>query len=209
VSLPDLDSTLRSDLDCVVTGATLADATCFAVDDAVRSHRPDCPVVLYADVAADELPTGWECARSTPARSRTALESIVSGFDGRITHRAEGWPPAGRRRPRGPAQRGGRLGTGVTQAFSPAASGLRTMTAYTATVTVRLKRGVLDPEAETTRKALERLGFGLSDLRSADRFEVDLEAADAMAAKQRATEMAERLLANPTIHDYEVAVAER
>jgi phosphoribosylformylglycinamidine synthase len=80
------------------------------------------------------------------------------------------------------------------------------MTAYTATVTVRLKRGVLDPEAETTRKALERLGFALSDLRSADRFEVDLEAADAMAAKQRATEMAERLLANPTIHDYEVAV---
>jgi phosphoribosylformylglycinamidine synthase len=80
------------------------------------------------------------------------------------------------------------------------------MTAYTATVTVRLKRGVLDPEAETTRKALERLGFELSDLRSADRFEVDLEAADAMAAKQRATEMAERLLANPTIHDYEVAV---
>ena len=80
------------------------------------------------------------------------------------------------------------------------------MTAYTATVTVRLKRGVLDPEAETTRKALERLDFELSDLRSADRFEVDLEAADAMAAKQRATEMAERLLANPTIHDYEVAV---
>ncbi|PSP39284.1 phosphoribosylformylglycinamidine synthase, partial [Halobacteriales archaeon QH_10_70_21] len=28
------------------------------------------------------------------------------------------------------------------------------MTAYTATVTVRLKRGVLDPEAETTRRAL-------------------------------------------------------
>ena len=82
------------------------------------------------------------------------------------------------------------------------------MTAYTAVVTVRLKRGVLDPEAETTQRALERLGFELENLRSADRFEVDLEAADADAAAERATEMAERLLANPTIHDYDVEVAE-
>ena len=83
------------------------------------------------------------------------------------------------------------------------------MTPYTATVTVRLKPGVLDPEAETTQRALERLGFELEDLRSADRFEIDLEAADAEDASDRAAEMAERLLANPTIHDYEVAVSER
>jgi len=82
------------------------------------------------------------------------------------------------------------------------------MTAYTATVTVRLKRGVLDPEAETTQQALERLGFELSDLRAADRFEVDLDAADADEAADRAAEMAERLLANPTIHDYDVEVAD-
>ena len=83
------------------------------------------------------------------------------------------------------------------------------MTAYTATVTVRLKRGVLDPEAETTKRSLERLGFELEGLRSADRFEIDLEAADAEAATARADEMAERLLANPTIHDYDVEVDER
>jgi len=82
------------------------------------------------------------------------------------------------------------------------------MTAYTATVTVRLKGGVLDPEAETTQRALERLGFDLDDLRSADRFEVDMDADDAADAEDRATEMAERLLANPTIHDYEIEVAE-
>jgi phosphoribosylformylglycinamidine synthase len=76
-------------------------------------------------------------------------------------------------------------------------------------VTVRLKRGVLDPEAETTKQALERLGFELSALRSADRFELDLEAEDAASAEERADEMAERLLANPTIHDYDVAVAQR
>ena len=83
------------------------------------------------------------------------------------------------------------------------------MTAYTATVTVRLKRGVLDPEAETTERALERLGFELEDLRSADRFEIDLDADSPGAAEERAESMVERLLANPTVHDYEVSVRER
>ncbi|ACV47546.1 MULTISPECIES: phosphoribosylformylglycinamidine synthase subunit PurS [Halomicrobium] len=80
------------------------------------------------------------------------------------------------------------------------------MTDYTATVTVRLKRGVLDPEAETTKRALERLGFELDALRSTDRYELDLVAESEDEAAERAGEMAERLLANPTIHDYEVAV---
>jgi len=83
------------------------------------------------------------------------------------------------------------------------------MTAYTATVTVRPKHGVLDPEAETAQRTFERLGFELEDLRSADQFELDLNAADADAAGERAEEMAERLLANTTIHDYEVDVAQR
>ena len=86
---------------------------------------------------------------------------------------------------------------------------LRTMTAYTATVTVRLKEGVLDPEAETTRQALQRLGFELERLRSADQFELDVDAESADSAADRAGEMAERLLANPTIHDYEVEVESR
>ena len=86
---------------------------------------------------------------------------------------------------------------------------LRVMTGYTATVTVRLKSGVLDPEAETTKKALRRLDFELESLRSADRFELDLDAESAESATDRAEEMAERLLANPTIHDYEVAVDQR
>ena len=83
------------------------------------------------------------------------------------------------------------------------------MAAYTATVTVRLKRGVLDPEAETTQRALERLGFAVEDLRMADRFELELDAESEADARERADEMAERLLANPTIHDYEVAVDRR
>ncbi len=80
------------------------------------------------------------------------------------------------------------------------------MATYTATVTVRPKRGVLDPEAETTRRALERLGFSLTALRSADQFEIDLEAGSVDAAEGQAAAMAERLLANPTVHDYAVEV---
>jgi len=83
------------------------------------------------------------------------------------------------------------------------------MTAFTATVTVRLKHGVLDPEAETTQHSLERLGFELDNLRGADVFELDLDAEDADDAAERAEEMAERLLANPTIHDYDVEVTKR
>ena len=99
--------------------------------------------------------------------------------------------------------------TGETKAFLSPVTRVQIMTAYTATVTVRLKRGVLDPEAETTRRALERLGFEIDALRSADRFEIDLDADDADDAEARVDEMAERLLANPTIHDYEVAIEQR
>lgn len=80
------------------------------------------------------------------------------------------------------------------------------MTQYTATVTVRLKAGVLDPEATTTARALRRLGFELDELRSADQFEIDLAADSQAEARDRVESMAERLLANPTIHDYEVEV---
>lgn len=83
------------------------------------------------------------------------------------------------------------------------------MSEYTATVTVRLKEGVLDPEAETTQRALERLGFDLLDLRASDRFEIDIEAVDRETAHERATEMTERLLANPTIHDFDVVVEDQ
>lgn len=83
------------------------------------------------------------------------------------------------------------------------------MTTYTATITVRLKDGVLDPEASTTKRALERLGFELSALRSADLFEIDIDSPSAEDAREKATEMTERLLANPTIHDYDVEITEQ
>jgi len=83
------------------------------------------------------------------------------------------------------------------------------MTAYSATVTVRLKGDALDPEAETTQRALERLGFELDTLRSVDQFEIELDADSEGSARERVTEMTERLLANPTLHDYDITVEER
>lgn len=80
------------------------------------------------------------------------------------------------------------------------------MTGYTAIVTVRLKQGVLDPEAQTTKRQLERLDFELDSLSSADQFEIELDAESEDSARERVTEMTERLLANPTLHDYEVEI---
>jgi phosphoribosylformylglycinamidine synthase len=80
------------------------------------------------------------------------------------------------------------------------------MSAFTAVVQVRLREGVLDPEAQTTQQALERLGFEIEDLRAADLFELDLTATDPDAAAEQADAMARRLLANPTVHDYEIDV---
>jgi len=79
---------------------------------------------------------------------------------------------------------------------------------YKAVVRVRLKKGVLDPEAKTIQRSLRRLGFDVDDLRTADRYVVEFDAADEDEARERAEEMCERLLANPTIHDYDVEVNE-
>jgi phosphoribosylformylglycinamidine synthase len=79
---------------------------------------------------------------------------------------------------------------------------------YEAVVRVTLKEGVLDPEAKTVQRSLRRLGFDVDDLRTADEYVVEFEAASKNEAREEAEEMCERLLANPTIHDYTVEVHE-
>ncbi len=74
-------------------------------------------------------------------------------------------------------------------------------------VEVHLKRGVTDPEGDNVNKALKLLGFsGVRGVHSAKLFSIDLETKDADAAKSVAEEMCRRLLANPVIHDYTIAV---
>lgn len=74
-------------------------------------------------------------------------------------------------------------------------------------VEVRLKKGVTDPEGDNILKALKLLGFDdIRGVHSSKLFLIDLDAKDAKAARKEAEEMCRRLLANPVIHDYAIAV---
>ncbi|MDD2876364.1 MAG: phosphoribosylformylglycinamidine synthase subunit PurS [Acidiphilium sp.] len=75
------------------------------------------------------------------------------------------------------------------------------------TVTVRLKPGVLDPQGKAIGHALEGLGFaGVTDVRVGRIIELDLAEQDPSAARDAATAMARRLLANSVIESFEVAL---
>ncbi len=73
-------------------------------------------------------------------------------------------------------------------------------------VTVRLRPGVLDVQGQAVAGALGDLGFGPTRVRVGKVFEIEVDAADADAARVRLTEMATRLLANPVMEDFEVEV---
>jgi phosphoribosylformylglycinamidine synthase subunit PurS len=65
-------------------------------------------------------------------------------------------------------------------------------------VLVRPKSGILDPQGEAVRSALPALGFGgVKSVKVGRLIEMELESADEVDA------MCRRLLANPTIEDYE------
>lgn len=76
-------------------------------------------------------------------------------------------------------------------------------------IEVHLKKGVTDPEGDNVLKALNLLGFrGIRGVHSAKLFLVDLEAKDADTARASAEEMCRRLLANPVVHNYTIALEE-
>jgi phosphoribosylformylglycinamidine synthase len=74
-------------------------------------------------------------------------------------------------------------------------------------VTVVPKSGVLDPQGKAIAGALTRLGFpGVDDVRAGKIFRVEVEAKDVAEAKVLAGQMAEKLLCNPVIEEYEAEV---
>jgi phosphoribosylformylglycinamidine synthase len=74
---------------------------------------------------------------------------------------------------------------------------------YRARVLVRPKAEILDPQGQAVERALPALGFdGVRNVRVGRLIELDVD------DPSRLPEMCERLLANPLIEDYEVAVAE-
>lgn len=76
-----------------------------------------------------------------------------------------------------------------------------------ATVYVRLKGEVLDPQGEAVRRALGDLGLsGIRGVRIGKLIEIELEGGDLEAAKKQLAKAADELLSNPVTEDYEVVV---
>jgi phosphoribosylformylglycinamidine synthase PurS subunit len=76
-----------------------------------------------------------------------------------------------------------------------------------ARVFVTLKPSVFDPQGQTIADALHSLGYtNVGDVRQGKFFELDVAAASAEQARQLASEVADKVLANPVIESYRVEV---
>jgi phosphoribosylformylglycinamidine synthase len=76
-----------------------------------------------------------------------------------------------------------------------------------ARVYVTLKQSVFDPQGQTIADALHSLGYkGIGDVRQGKFFELEMSAQSADQAKALASEVADKLLANPVIESYRVEV---
>jgi len=75
-----------------------------------------------------------------------------------------------------------------------------------ATVLVRLKSEVLDPQGDAVRRALAKLGFeGVKGVRVGKLIEIELdEAAAGGDLRSRLEKMSDEMLANPVIEDFEI-----
>lgn len=76
-----------------------------------------------------------------------------------------------------------------------------------ALVTVRLKKGVLDPQGRAIADALHGLGFTEAmDARVGKVIEIELDETDPVRGEVRAKEMAAKLLVNPVIESSTVEI---
>jgi len=74
-----------------------------------------------------------------------------------------------------------------------------------ATVLVRLKSEVLDPQGDAVRRALGKLGFeGVKGVRVGKLIEIELDDSAGPDVKARLEKMADEMLANPVIEDFEI-----
>jgi phosphoribosylformylglycinamidine synthase subunit PurS len=77
-----------------------------------------------------------------------------------------------------------------------------------ATVLVRPKQGILDPQGDAVQSSLRQLGFSVDRARIGRVVDLEVEATDAAAARAEVERMCEQLLANPLIESYEIELAE-
>ena len=77
-----------------------------------------------------------------------------------------------------------------------------------ATVLVRPKQGILDPQGQAVESSLRQLGFSVGEARIGRVVDIEVDATDASAARAQVERMCEQLLANPLIESYEIELAE-
>jgi phosphoribosylformylglycinamidine synthase PurS subunit len=77
-----------------------------------------------------------------------------------------------------------------------------------ATVLVRPKLGILDPQGQAVSGSLQQLGFPVSEARVGRVIDLDLGDSDRDQARAQVERMCEQLLANPLIESYEIELAE-
>ena len=75
-----------------------------------------------------------------------------------------------------------------------------------ATVLVRPKPGILDPQGEAVESSLRQLGFAVADARIGRVVDLEVEANDPAVARSELERMCEQLLANPLIESYEIEI---
>ena len=75
-----------------------------------------------------------------------------------------------------------------------------------ATVLVRPKTGILDPQGEAVGSSLRQLGFAVEDARVGRVVELELGADSPQRAHEEVDRMCRQLLANPLIESYEIRV---
>jgi phosphoribosylformylglycinamidine synthase subunit PurS len=73
-----------------------------------------------------------------------------------------------------------------------------------ATVLVRPKPGILDPQGQAVESSLRHLGFAVAGARVGKLVELEIDARDEAQARAELERMCEQLLANPLIESYEI-----
>ncbi len=76
-----------------------------------------------------------------------------------------------------------------------------------ATVLVRPKPGILDPQGQAVSSSLRHLGFDVSDARVGKVVDVELATEDPAEAREQLEAMCAKLLANPLIESYAIELA--
>jgi len=73
-----------------------------------------------------------------------------------------------------------------------------------ATVLVRPKAGILDPQGEAVESSLKHLGFAVGEARIGRVIDLEVDAGTEEEAHAAVERMCEQLLANPLIESYEI-----